>query len=96
MVLSRALLCPEWQNATKIKILQKTEDKLESRACVCGGKLWPIIYDYYTKEHSVIATHSIYTFCLGMGAATLDDLTCCSAISTALLPPIKFGWEVFM
>jgi len=37
-----------------------------------------------------------YTFCLETGIAAREDLDCCTAISSALLPPIKFGWEVFM
>lgn len=32
-----------------------------------------------------------YTFGLGSEADTLDNLTCCCAISTALLPPMNFG-----
>jgi len=38
----------------------------------------------------------MYTFALETGKATLEDLVCCTAASIALLPPIKFGWEVFM
>lgn len=36
------------------------------------------------------------TFCLEADPGTLEDLSCWRAISTALLPPRKFGCEVFM
>lgn len=38
----------------------------------------------------------MHTFGLGKDTESLEDLTCSNAFSTALLPPIKFGCEVFI
>lgn len=49
-----------------------------------------------SKHRAYLELEPRYTFGLETDKAALEDLVCCTAISNALLPPTKFGCEVFM
>lgn len=46
------------------------------------------------SAHNHYWIRDAYTFGLPIGIVTGEDLTCCKATSTALLPPMMFGSDV--